>query len=583
MQGCHRTSRLTEKSSKPLASRRLWGAVTVLLSCYERRRDKGLLLLTVLVLAALYIPLQNGYWIPSNDGEFYLSVARNMATGRGYQWNGLPVAIVPPGWPLVLAAVLRVSSSFWALNLLPMILLLSTAVIYYLILRRITSPFRAFFTVLISATLFEWTRLTFIQFSDALFCFLFAVTLLLAFQIKENRAAWWRIPILMMTCSAIILVRWSGVVAWLVVAGVLVTGQVKPRANRQWACAVLSGLVVTGAFFGLRHALSARVAAAKTVELEAHRPRIETSAQSLYRIPKVDSLLSCSINLLAAGQWFSALFWAPGQMASSSRAMGSLFNVVGWVLICLFAGQLCTSLRNYEWVWLGVLGHCAVLCAVWSSTPRYLVPVAPLLLLGIWQGANVLAHRIASSLWRRSFQVAPVVFLSAVVICNATLYLVDVRVNRSEDFYATYRAGQCKELVAAAHYISQHSPEGGNTAISGSYVNLSWVRRNTFALRSLNMLLNSYIRAVPASVCSDQPNEQLLTWAAAENVRFYLYRPPVSPWRLWHFRVPWLQEKMTGNKVHYNPFWVLYERTDEGFTPVSLPMVRDWPRALPGI
>jgi len=97
------------------------------------------------------------------------------------------------------------------------------------------------------------------------------------------------------------------------------------------------------------------------------------------------------------------------------------------------------------------------------------------------------------------------------------------------------------------------------------------------------MLLDMPIRVVPASICAGEPNEKLAEWAREENVRFFLYRPPVSPWRLWHFRVPWLQEKLTGTKPANNPYWVLYELRDGVFARVDPPAIRNWPRQVPGM
>ena len=61
--------------------------------------DRKLWPLTLGLLLTLYLLLQNPYWVPSGDGEFYIAAARSLATGEGYRFNGLPIGSAPPGWP----------------------------------------------------------------------------------------------------------------------------------------------------------------------------------------------------------------------------------------------------------------------------------------------------------------------------------------------------------------------------------------------------------------------------------------------------------------------------------------------------
>ena len=63
---------------------------------------KSLLVLLSLLLPFLLL-LQNGHWRPGNDSDLYLTIARNLATGQGYTFNGLPVGKLTPLWPATLA------------------------------------------------------------------------------------------------------------------------------------------------------------------------------------------------------------------------------------------------------------------------------------------------------------------------------------------------------------------------------------------------------------------------------------------------------------------------------------------------
>ena len=78
------------------------------------------------------------------------------------------------------------------------------------------------------------------------------------------------------------------------------------------------------------------------------------------------------------------------------------------------------------------------------------------------------------------------------------------------------------------------------------------------------------------------PDAQLIAWAKANDVAYYVHRPPISPWRLWHFRAPWLQRWMTGQQeIPHNPYWVLYRMYDDRAEEVDVPEVSGWPTHVP--
>src|SRR4051794_3235314 len=66
----------------------------------------------VVGIAALYFLMFNPYWVPGGDSELYIAVARSLATGKGYSFNGHFVSICPPGWPLLLAGLMKISPTF---------------------------------------------------------------------------------------------------------------------------------------------------------------------------------------------------------------------------------------------------------------------------------------------------------------------------------------------------------------------------------------------------------------------------------------------------------------------------------------
>ena len=63
--------------------------------------------LTIL-LAAVFIVNVSPYWIPQRDSALYMTLARSLARGEGFQEGpGVPHTLVYPGFPLILAGVMK--------------------------------------------------------------------------------------------------------------------------------------------------------------------------------------------------------------------------------------------------------------------------------------------------------------------------------------------------------------------------------------------------------------------------------------------------------------------------------------------
>ena len=71
----------------------------------------------------------NGRWRMEPDSALYLSIARNLATGHGYTYHGLPNAVAYPGLPYALSATFRLFPAYHRKpdNLLPESLLVFAA------------------------------------------------------------------------------------------------------------------------------------------------------------------------------------------------------------------------------------------------------------------------------------------------------------------------------------------------------------------------------------------------------------------------------------------------------------------------
>ena len=535
-------------------------------------------LLLVLILGLFYGALQNGLWVPVSDGDAYLAIARNLATGKGFVFNGFVVEAMPPGWPFFLAGAMKISGSFLFLNLLPMALMLIALLLFYRLLLRLTTPGRALAVCLVTGILSHVYHRTFMLHSEALFCVIATAALLLALQVNEGRRATWRIPLLLILCVFSVVVRWAGVLMIPVVAAALLNGRRRLRLDRFWATAVIAGILMLGTFFALRMEL-------KEIEPGAPAPK-DAGSYATRPHTLVGRVMKGPRRLLSSGRWYAGLLAEPLHLGMSLKPVAVAGNLAGWGLIALFVLGMIPFLRERNWLLLGAFLYTLGVVVLWTKpVPRYFVPVAPFLLLGLWNGLDRLARAPDSKARRRIGKALLIALVAGTALGNLSLYAVDVWMIHSRDFYANYQAGNAEALINVAHVINTHAPLDATIARDHNelaFVDRSPSRSRLFDLRGLHLLTNRIIMTAPDELEGDGPDEAHVAWATEKGARFYIHRPPVSPWQVWHFRAPWLQEWVTGEPVgEPNPLYELYELKDGEAVRVRIPDVDHPIRTVP--
>ncbi len=338
--------------------------------------------------ASLYGLLQNGQWGPISDADVYVTVARNIVLGQGFTFNGLPVRVYPPGWPYALAGLMRVSSSFLFLNLVQTAMGLAWLLLFYRVLLRLTSPRRAFIICLLVGILSPVYHRAFQLHSEPLFCLMGAGAVLLALQVAEGRRASWRLPLVVLLTAGSVTVRWAGVMFCPVVIGALMTGRLRPTWGKAWVCAVLTAILTLGTFLALRHELNA--VAQSTTLTPAERTYAANEQHVAGRIDDSPARLPL------AGVWFCNLLAEPATVGASFWQVRAAALVLGWVLLAFFVAGLVPHVRRLSWLMAGAAVYTLAFVLLWGTpSPRYLVPVAPLLLLGIWDGIDRLGRERA--------------------------------------------------------------------------------------------------------------------------------------------------------------------------------------------
>jgi hypothetical protein len=281
----------------------------------------------------LYLLSYNVYWVPGGDSELYVALARNLAQGNGYKFNGSHVSISPPGWPLLLAGVMKVWPTFAAMKLVALACMVGSLALWYWILLRFTTPKWSAAIVLMTAILSHVYSLSFWLHSDALFCFVACAAMLIAFQINERQEYFgWRLAALLVLCAMMVFVRWAGVLQWLIVAAILLHNQPislrkgwRKQSNalpsgRVILTTVLTAAVTFGVFIVVRQALKltkeeAELAKDQGAVLDdsTQQPQAESKTVDLINTTKQPKNMprEYARRFGDSGKWFSWLVWQP--------------------------------------------------------------------------------------------------------------------------------------------------------------------------------------------------------------------------------------------------------------------------------
>jgi hypothetical protein len=564
------------------------------------------------LVLGMYLLLQNPYWVPSGDGEFYVAAARELAGGRGYRFNGLPIGSAPPGWPAMMALVMKVTPYFLPLKLLAMTCMIGSLMLAYRVVRRFAAPRPALGLILLTAILSHVYQASYWLISESSFCLATTASLLVAMQIKEGGREKWRVALLLVLCAATVSVRLAGLLTIMPVIGVLLDGQWRPRRSTVWVASALVAVVTTGTFVGWRIGqrvtvqeladnVGMNIPVPEDMAAEGLPPPISGSADQTAHAYQLFPRGSVGDKFLNWGHWFSFLFWQPLRAAAGSRAVATVSALVGWTLIALLSVLVFTATTRRQWIWLGTGLYSGALAMNWSVVnARYYMPIAFLITLGVFLATNELLQRAEA----RRGRVLPiairtlfVLFVGGVALCNVATYAVEVSIARQsgEKFYERYEAGVGESMIAACQYLralpDADRPRDREIAVSQRYTNLGRSRALPTAVRQAVMLTDRAIVTPPFKSTTVSPATPtgkgiaIRRWLLGRGVRYYLWQPPISPWRVWHFRVAWLEKARTGQTAEVDESgWQLFRVNDDlTVTQIPLPERCDPVTRVPGL
>ena len=570
--------------------------------------DRVAVAILVAGLLLMYGLLQNPYWVPAGDSELYTAAARNMARGDGYTFNGQPIAIIPPGWSWLMSMVMRVTPYFLPLKLLAMACMIGSLLCGYWIVRRFVSPIQALCVILLTAVLSHVYQATYWLISESSFCLVTSASILVAMQIAEGRKQWWRVALLLLLCAAAVTIRWAGLINMVLVVAVLLDKQWRPRLTTTWVAALLVVIVTAGTFKAWRDGLrgtvtSEQIAAANdavtgtgeeammsTVTATDDAPPVSGAVDQTARTYKLFPDGSYGDRFLNWGRWFSYLYWQPFRAAGASQAIAATATALGWVIVLLLLVLVASATLKLRWIWLAVAAYAGALALGWTNVnARYYMPIAFLLTLAVFLATDQL---VAWSRWRwqaATVRALFVLFIASVALCNGALYAVEMSIARSGRFYARYETGLNMSLISSCQYLmSRPDPPGDREiAVSQRYQNLNRTKASPFGLRAVSLLTGREIVTPRFNLTAgDYPGGKTRAWLLSKQprVRYYLHQRPISPWRVWHYRMGWYEKLQTGSTAEKDTAgWTLYRVDDDRLTQIPLPRRCEPVTRVPGL
>jgi len=298
---------------------------------------------------------------------------------------------------------------------------------------------------------------------------------------------------------------------------------------------------------------------------------------------------------ITSGNWFSGLFW---QAAREFRPLRIPSLAAGWVVLILLCARTYFDGRRLDWLLLGAMLQAGMLCMGWpSAVARYLVPMAPLFLLGmIRMGLPQIAPRFRRPALPRSMMRRGILeiralrrwrpgalraFVGSILVCNAASFVIEVYVAHRKDYYAHYQAGLNDELLDISRYINEQEIPEGKICLNRVDVTFNRARISNGWLRAFSVTTARSIRHLPAELEGERSNPNryspddptVIAWLQSQGITHYLYRGASNT--MWHFRRT-SSDESEGE-------WQLYEIKDGQAIRIDPPEVNGWPKHLPGL
>lgn len=407
--------------------------------------------ITVAIMGVLYLSSFTTRWWWTPDSALYLMLKNNLVAGEGFTLWGFPHLHVPPGFPLLLAMLEYVGlGTEWGRNLFMIGIGLGTIWVTYRVLLRITSPEMA---LLITAA-FGYSHAmhfnTIRVLSDVPCMFFLWLGLWCWFSGLHEGSKKLELGTLcfFIACS----MRVAAFPLALGASAGLVFQPANVSRLRLWLNAAVLPVIVATAAAGFFLYRATVYGSLPTYENELFRV-LDWSAFDWVRRPFEHAVLtSWSLSEVLMGQpneslglWMG-LLWIPIVFGMAEHVRRKHF-----VLVFMF------------------LAYCLPIMLLRDMLPRYLLPVAPLVLLFFFDGVRDCCRRIPP--FRPSAAVVPLVLAWMAICCHLP---------KTMGHWADIHFGEdCHRELEEAHkdvagFLRANAQEGDRFLSSAFHRNLSY-------------------------------------------------------------------------------------------------------------
>ena len=413
-------------------------------------------------IALLYLAGVVNAWWPTPDSALYQGLGRNLIEGKGYVFNGHPHTTVTPGLPVLLGVteLLAGRNAFWAKNLIMCLTGLASLVVAYATLRQMVGPRPAFAAVLSAALCYVYYDHSHLILTDAPFALLFWAVAYSARRMLDGSWVWAAAAAIL--SAGAILIRLPGLALLGPLAVAMAVDNSSPPAEVGYRAGASRRLVICGVI------LTSIIATAGAFYIVG---RSISGEPSLY----IASHLANPQRGLGFRAWQLALL-----AVKLPETTGHLFTglhgpwimLLGYPLLAVIGtGMTCLWRRGMRLPAVAVVLSVLTLVLasnVNASKARYLMPLAPLLALGLIEGVIAWAgwfHR------RRGTTVAPHRLGWAIIITVAVIGAANAPwLLRSACYYSyqghigryldVIEGGKYADLYATAEYLSSNVASG---------------------------------------------------------------------------------------------------------------------------
>lgn len=455
------------------------------------RSWKRLHVIMVVGLALLYLASIGTRWRIGGDSALYLLLGESLADGDGYSIWGRPHINVPPLYPIWLATMIRLGfgDMFW-LNLGMILMALAGLWFAYLLVREQTNSTWALCVTCVVGFSFEMHQPSLSQLSDIPFMVLVGGGLWCYTRgVRGNRF------LLELGTISLITGCWVRVVGipLAVAAGIGLLLQKREVSARRVHANVLSlavGILLTVLLFVAWH---------RTQQSSLPALSYAHHFDTLTHRPWGMWLMQPFLNLHQTGLSYGLLLTGQELPASLATVLFTLPTFVG----------MWSFTRRREWISvLATIGYLGAIVLLRSMVARYLLPVAPLLVLYYLEGLRCL-FAMSSRFHRHDRRIAFTCAVAFVAMNIPKDLLAVFRVHHPRYYEITNKSWS--GLMDAAAVLRQSATPGEMFLSNDNTRQLSYLSRAPF-LELSKVLLNQPISVDEIRPILDQHQVRLLVF-----------------------------------------------------------------------